>query len=109
MTEDRVALLELIEKAGDTDFLRDLLAFVVNQLMEFEVEQRCGAGRHERKTGPDAVGEWFDMYDRVGADHIVIKARDLETTFGLKIRNEDVRKNLRVAVGLNFLVGVYDF
>jgi hypothetical protein len=26
-----------------------------------------------------------------------------------KIRNEDVKKNLRVAVGLNFLVGVFDF
>ncbi len=48
------------------------------------------AGRHESKVGPEALAAWFAMYDELGAEHIVIKARDLETTFGLKIRNEDV-------------------
>jgi predicted TIM-barrel fold metal-dependent hydrolase len=48
------------------------------------------SARDEQKNGPEALKDWFAMYDRVGADHIVIKARDLETTFGLKIRNEDV-------------------
>ena len=30
------------------------------------------------------------MYEQLGARHVVIKARDLETTFGFRIRNEDV-------------------
>lgn len=52
-------------------------------------EKRSGRN-DDRKLGAEALAEWFAMYDRVGAEHIVIKARDLESTFGLKIRNEDV-------------------
>lgn len=48
MTNDRMALLEMAEKAGETDFLRDLVREVVHELMEAEVDSRCGAGRHER-------------------------------------------------------------
>lgn len=48
MTEDRMALLAMAEKAGETDFLRDPVREVVQELMEAEVESRCGAGRHER-------------------------------------------------------------
>ncbi|MDZ7749467.1 MAG: transposase [Halofilum sp. (in: g-proteobacteria)] len=43
-----MALLEMAEKAGETDFLRDLIREVVEELMEAEVDSRCGAGRHER-------------------------------------------------------------
>lgn len=38
----------------------------------------------------DPLADWLADYERLGAEHVVIKARDLETTFGLKIRNEDV-------------------
>lgn len=38
----------------------------------------------------DSLSGYFDMYDKVGAQHVVIKARDLETTFGWRIKNEDV-------------------
>lgn len=48
MTDNRMALLEMAEKAGETDFLRDLIREVVQELMEAEVDSRCGAGRHER-------------------------------------------------------------
>ncbi len=34
--------------------------------------------------------EYLSMYDKLGAERVVIKARDLETTFGFRIRNEDV-------------------
>jgi len=47
MTEDRMALLELAEKHGDGDFLRELGQYAL-QRMELEVEGRCGAARHER-------------------------------------------------------------
>jgi len=48
MTDNRMALLEMAEKAGSTDFLRDLVREIVHELMEAEVESQCGAGRHER-------------------------------------------------------------
>jgi transposase-like protein len=45
-----MALLAMAEKAEETDFLRDLVREVVQELMEAEVDSRCGAGRHERSA-----------------------------------------------------------
>jgi len=42
MTDDRMALLELIEKRADTDLVREMLAFAADRLMELEVEARTG-------------------------------------------------------------------
>lgn len=38
----------------------------------------------------DSLDEYLGMYDQIDARHVVIKARDLESTFGWRIRNEDV-------------------
>ena len=43
-----MALLELIEKRGDADLVRELLAFAAERLMAVEVEGLCGAGHGER-------------------------------------------------------------
>lgn len=43
MTEERMALIELIEKGADADLVRNLLAFAAERLMELEVEARTGA------------------------------------------------------------------
>src|SRR5215472_16817450 len=48
MTEDRLALTELLEKAGDGDFLRAVAEAVLQLLMEADVEGLIGAGRYER-------------------------------------------------------------
>ncbi len=48
MTEERMALLELIEKRGDADLVRDLLAYAAERLMAVEVDGLCGAGHRER-------------------------------------------------------------
>src|SRR5438445_3315873 len=48
MTEDRLPLAELLEKAGDGDFLRAVAEAVVQLLMESDVEGLIGAGRYER-------------------------------------------------------------
>jgi len=42
MTNDRMALLDLIEKRADTDLVREMLAFAAERLMELEVEARTG-------------------------------------------------------------------
>ena len=48
MTEERLPLNELLEKAGDGDFLRAVAKSVLQLLMEADVEGLIGAGRHER-------------------------------------------------------------
>jgi transposase-like protein len=48
MTEERLALSELLEKAGDGDFLRTVAEAVLQLLMETDVEGLIGAGRYER-------------------------------------------------------------
>jgi putative transposase len=42
MTDDRMALLELIEKRADADLVREMLAFAAERLMDIEVEGRTG-------------------------------------------------------------------
>jgi predicted TIM-barrel fold metal-dependent hydrolase len=41
-------------------------------------------------VGEAAVQRYLSTYDRLGASHVVVKARDLESTFGVKISNADV-------------------
>jgi len=50
--------------------------------------------KSEKLTSPrsdaDALADYLSMYERVGAKVVVLKARDLETTFGFAITNDDV-------------------
>ena len=48
MTQDRMQLSELLEKAGGDDIVRDMIGFVAQRLMELEVANRCGAAHGER-------------------------------------------------------------
>jgi putative transposase len=48
MTEERLPLTELLQKAGDGDLLRSVAEAVLQLLMEADVEGLIGAGRHER-------------------------------------------------------------
>ena len=50
MTTDRMALIELLEKSADTDFLREMLGFVADRLMALEAEGLCGAAPRERSA-----------------------------------------------------------
>jgi transposase-like protein len=50
MTEDRMALVELLQKSGESDFLRAVAEAVLQILMEADVEGVIGAGRHERSA-----------------------------------------------------------
>jgi putative transposase len=45
MTDDRMALLELVEKAADADLVREMLAFAADRIMDAEVETQIGAGQ----------------------------------------------------------------
>ena len=45
MTDDRMALLELVEQRADGDLVREMLAFAAERIMEAEVEARTGAAK----------------------------------------------------------------
>jgi len=48
MAKASIALAELVEKGAKDDVVRELLGHVVQRLMDFEIEQRCGAEYGER-------------------------------------------------------------
>jgi putative transposase len=48
MTDDRMALMELIEKGADSDLVREMLGFAVGRLMDMEVGARTGAAHGAR-------------------------------------------------------------
>jgi transposase-like protein len=55
MTEDTIALRGLMEKSGDTDFLREMIGFAAQRLMELEVGVLTGAAHGEKS--PDRLAQ----------------------------------------------------
>jgi putative transposase len=50
MTNDRMALGEIVEKSSDVDFLRELLGQALQRLMDIDVQALCQAAYRERST-----------------------------------------------------------
>jgi putative transposase len=50
MTDERMALLELVEKSADADLVREMLAFAAERIMDAEVELLTGASKGARTT-----------------------------------------------------------
>src|ERR1700752_2348484 len=48
MTDDKIALRTLLEKGSDATFLREMIGFAAQRLMELETEAVCGAEHGER-------------------------------------------------------------
>jgi transposase-like protein len=62
MTDDKIALRALLEKGSDATFLREMIGFAAQRLMELEIESLCGAGRGERS--PDRRNQRNGYRDR---------------------------------------------
>jgi putative transposase len=50
MTDDKIALRELLEKGSDASFLREMIGFAAERLMALETETLCGAAPGERSA-----------------------------------------------------------
>ena len=51
MTDDKIALRELLEKGSDATLLHEMIGFAAQRLMELQTETLCGAGHGERSEG----------------------------------------------------------
>ena len=63
MTDDRIALCELLEKSADVDLLREMIGFAAERLMALEVQGLTGADYGER--APDRLAQRNGYRDRV--------------------------------------------
>ena len=63
MTDDSIALRDLLEKSADADLLREMIGFAAERLMELEVQGVTGAGYGERS--PDRLAQRNGYRDRV--------------------------------------------
>ena len=80
MTDERLPLAELLQKAGAGDFLRAVAEAVLQLLMEADAEGQIGAGRYKR-TGGRAT--WRNGY----------RDRTLDTRLGqLRLRIPKLRQ-----------------
>src|SRR3954466_5395131 len=85
MTDDRMALLELIEKRADADLVRTMLAFAAERLMTVEVENLTGAPAGVRS--PERLNHRNGYRERVwdtraGRTHTAIASRERDWTRG---------------------------
>jgi transposase-like protein len=48
MTDERIALKQLLDKGSDAELLSEMIGFVANRLMQLDVESLCKASRYER-------------------------------------------------------------
>jgi transposase-like protein len=62
MTDDKIALRALLEKGSDATFLREMIGFAAQRLMELETEALCGAGHGERS--PERMNQRNGYRDR---------------------------------------------
>src|SRR5918994_7666580 len=63
MTEDSMALCQLVEKSSDADLLREMIGFAAERLMKLEVQGLTGAGYGERS--PERLAQRNGYRDRV--------------------------------------------
>jgi transposase-like protein len=69
MTDDMIALRELLEKGSDATLLREMIGFAAQRLMELEAETACGAGHGERSESRTNLRNGYrdrDWHTRVG-------------------------------------------
>jgi hypothetical protein len=75
MTDDKIALGDLLETGSDASFLREMIGFAAQRLMELEVGEVTGANHGERsperlvQRNGYRVRDWQTRVGNAGAAH----------------------------------------
>jgi transposase-like protein len=64
MTDDRMALAELLEKGSDSDLLREMIGYVAQRLMQMDVEGLVGVAHGGRGEGRENWRNGYRERDR---------------------------------------------
>ena len=73
MTDERMALIELIEKQADSDLVREMLAYAADRIMEVEVELRTGAAKGARSPLREVQRNGYRERDWVEEDQETVR------------------------------------
>jgi hypothetical protein len=65
MTDERMALIDLIEKSADSDLVREMLSFAAERLMEPEVEAHTGAAHGQVQRNGYRERAWGTRAGRI--------------------------------------------
>ena len=71
MTNDRMALQALLAKTPDANYLREMIGFAAQRLMELDVESRTGAGHGEPSA--ERLAQRNGYRDRAGMFSLNVK------------------------------------
>jgi len=82
MTDDRMALIELVEKQADCDLVREMLAFAAERMMEAEVEARTGAAKGARTPMREVQRNGYRDRDWVEEDQEMVRGTISPTRAG---------------------------
>lgn len=78
VTEERMTLIELVEKQADGDLVREMLAFAAERIMDAEVETPTGAAKGARTPMRDVQRNGFRDRDwDTRAGRIALEIRKL--------------------------------
>ncbi len=64
-------------------------------LQNYRRVYQASESRSAASDAAQGLDSWLAAYETLGARHVVLKARDLTTTFGFKIPNEAVADFIR--------------
>jgi hypothetical protein len=56
MTDDRMALRELLQKGSDASFLREMIGFAAQRLMELDADGACATSSTGRSRATGQTG-----------------------------------------------------
>jgi putative transposase len=63
MTNDRMALAELLEKGSDSDLLREMISYVAQRLMDVDVAGLVGLVGADHGERAESRENWRTGYD----------------------------------------------
>jgi uncharacterized protein len=69
-------------------------AFQANapHLRNYRQVYRSSEAEVAKASGEDALANYLKAYDRIGTHRVIVKAKDVETTFGVKVSNEAIAR-----------------